>query len=314
MKPEATSNRIFFSTALELCEQRKIPHATHVDMRQLTTLRIGGEAPLVCYPETVQQAVQLLTDFEHHHIPWRIMGGGSNLLVQDDRPLPWVIVRLDRLKQINRYPGGRVMVEAGVPAPQLASWAALQGLGGCEFLSGIPGQIGGLTRMNAGAFGRQMADLIQRVWYWTPGTGELQMVSVEPELYGYRRSPFVNGVVLKVELQLVVEEPAMVRQRLQKMKTYRLETQPLSQPSAGCAFKNPVFGRVSAGYLIDRAGLKGRRRGDAVISDKHGNFIINIGNARYQDVVDLIEEARHTVYERFGIRLEPELIFWHDED
>lgn len=311
-KPSLTARTL--ERIKSVCHALDIAYQETVDMRPLTSLKIGGVAPLVIYPTSIPGAIQLLNALVDEAVPWKIMGGGSNLLIPDRGALPWVIIRFDRLNRIERHGDTFVQVEAGVPGPKLTSWTSLHGLGGCEFLSGIPGQIGGLTFMNAGAFGRQMSDILHRVWVWQPGHDEPMMVTAEPELFGYRRSPFTRDVILKVELALTAEDPTRIHERLQEMKAYRLRTQPLQHPSAGCAFKNPLFGRLSAGYLIDRAGLRGHRRGGAMISDKHCNFIINIGNATYRDVAEVIRDAQQIVAEKFGILLEPELIFWHDED
>ncbi len=284
---------------------------TDVPVAAWTTLRIGGVAPWVLWPRDLEEAVAVLETLTRRDVPWRVLGGGSNVLVPDGGVLPWVIVKLDRLRRV-RAADGVVRVGAGVPAPQLCMWAARRGLGGLEFMSGIPGQVGGLVWMNAGAFGRSVADVLAAVWVWEPGPATAVRVTPAPAEFGYRKSPFQarRSVILQADFRVEARPPEAIRAVLQEMKRYRLETQPLRNKSAGCAFKNPPDGPGSAGQLIEWAGLKGYRVGGAMVSPKHANFIVNTGSATWSDVVRLVETVQSRVWERFHVWLEPEIDIW----
>ncbi|MCS7313435.1 MAG: UDP-N-acetylmuramate dehydrogenase [Acidobacteria bacterium] len=285
---------------------------TDVPVAPWTTLRIGGIAPWVLWPRDLEEAVAILETLTRQDIPWRVLGGGSNVLVPDTGSLPWVIVKLDRLRQV-RTVDGVVQAGAGVPAPKLCMWAARRGLGGLEFMSGIPGQVGGLVWMNAGAFGRSVADVLAAAWVWEPGLATVVQVLPASAEFGYRKSPFQarRSVILQAAFRVEAQPPEAIRAVLQEMKRYRLQTQPLQDRSAGCAFKNPTDGPGSAGQLIERVGLKGYRIGGAMISPKHANFIVNTGSAAWSDVVRLIEYARARVWEQLHVWLEPEIEIWH---
>jgi len=284
---------------------------TDVPVAPWTTLRIGGVAPWVLWPRDPEEAVAVLETLTRRDIPWRVLGGGSNVLVPDMGTLPWVLVKLDLLRQV-RVMGGTVRAGAGVPAPKLCMWAARRGLGGLEFMSGIPGQVGGLVWMNAGAFGRDVADVLTAVWIWEPGQEAAVRVTPAPAEFGYRQSPFQarRSVILQADFRVEARPPEAIRAVLQEMKAYRLRTQPLQDKSAGCAFKNPPGGPCSAGQLIEQAGLKGYRVGGAMISSRHANFIINTGSATWSDVVRLIEYVQSRVWEQFHVWLEPEIEIW----
>lgn len=302
-----------FDTLVSYLEQENIPFATQVPLADLTTLNIGPIAPIVVSPDTTDRAYRCLQWLEEKQIPWKIMGGGSNLVIRDDTIPPYVVVRLDKLNQI-LIQGNFVKVGAGITAPRLVSILASKGLAGLEFISGIPGQIGGLVRMNAGAFGQRIDERIREVHAWHRITGEAARYTFEPDLYGYRVSPFQGDwVILEVGFGLDNENVETIRQRLQTLRKYRIDTQPLRQASAGCAFKNPLDGKVSAGQLLELSGLKGYRFNHCMFSDIHANFLVNLGGASYNEIDYMVHHAVETVERRFGLQLEPELVFWHDE-
>ncbi len=286
-----------------------------VPIAPMTSIRIGGVAPWVIWPRTVQEAVHVLQTLHTHEIPWRILGGGSNVLVPDEQRLPWVIVRLDRLRAMEIAPDGDtaiVRAGAGLRASVLVRRLARLGWSGLEFAAGIPGQIGGLVWMNAGAFTRAVADVLCAVAVWFPGQSDVVWHTVRPAEFGYRRSPFqsTQGVILGAAFRVHRRSPSAIQSELVRMQRHRQSTQPLRSHSAGCAFKNPSQ-QSPAGYLLEHAGMKGFRIGRAQFSPRHANFIINLGGATWQDVVRLIEMGQQRVWEQFRIWLEPEIAIWH---
>ena len=286
---------------------------THADLSARTTLKIGPRNARLLLPSSIDQALTCFRILQEEEIPWKILGGGSNVVIEDRAAPSYMVISLERLNFIHRE-GRRLRVGAGVPAPKLAGWTAAQGLGGLEFISGIPGQIGGLIRMNAGAFGRRMDESLTRVWAWDAATGTYGAYTTEPELFGYRSSPFQGAwVILQAEFCLTQERPERLKERLRVLRGIRRKTQPWRFPNAGCAFKNPLYGEVSAGALLDRAGMKGHAVGAAQFSEIHANFIINRGGATFAQVRELVKRGREAVARRFGLELEPELVFWHDE-
>jgi UDP-N-acetylmuramate dehydrogenase len=229
--------------------------------------------------------------------------GGTNLLIRDGG-IRGIVVNLSKMKAIRDEAGHVLFAEGGVVMPALLKHAISRSLSGLEWAAGIPGTVAGCVVMNAGTRLGEMKDAVKAVQVVTP-RGELVEYPAFSIRFSYRRAHLPRGIVVGVRLQL---RPA-VREEIEKVVKeylrYRKDTQPLTLPNAGCAFKNPK--PDTAGRLIEAAGLKGLRVGDAQVSDKHGNFLVNLGTARAIDVIELIRKVRRTVRKEAGIDLELEL-------
>ncbi|MBM4285483.1 MAG: UDP-N-acetylmuramate dehydrogenase [Deltaproteobacteria bacterium] len=276
----------------------------------LTTWKVGGPARYLAVPSDLEDVFQLFRRAGVEGWPLFFLGRGSNVLIAD-AGLPGLTLHLARAFQGWERREDRWRVGAGVSLPRLARQAAAWGVSGFEFLAGIPGTVGGAVRLNAGAHGRSLAGLLTRVWVATPGLHLLELPAGELEL-GYRSSRLLSlphWLVVEAEFRLPAEaSPAAVRQRMRELLTARRARQPSHPRTCGSVFKNPPAA-AAAGYLIEAAGLKGRRRGDAQVSRRHANFIINRGQAQAGEIQALIREVEEEVRRRHGVRLEREVVF-----
>lgn len=281
-------------------------------MHRYTSARVGGPAEMFV---TVQTAIELQTAVEMahlQHIPYRVIGGGSNILVADKGISGLVI--LNRAREVHyRHTGFRVVctTESGMNLSSLARQCIAKGLGGLEWAVNIPGTVGGAVFGNAGAHGGDMAGTLLSASIWEPSSG-IKIYSVEDMDYGYRTSNLKkshqahgpSSVVISAELELTPEATDVLVARADGFVSRRKETQPTGA-SMGSMFKNPE--NYYAGYLIEAAGLKGFRSGGAKISEKHANFFVNEEEATAEDVRALIAEAWNTVREMFGVELDLEV-------
>lgn len=272
-----------------------------------TTLGVGGKARYYAEPATVADVQRLLREAARAGVGWFLLGRGSNLLVADSG-YDGVVLHLGREHwgTCEWLPGERVRVGAGLPLKSLCAQAATAGLSGFEFLEGIPGTVGGSLRMNAGAMGGWIFDVVESVDWVTAG-GVFQSLPVDAFHTGYRHCEELrHGIALGAVLQATGrEDPGFIRERMSSYASRRRESQP-REPSAGCVFKNPEGDH--AGRLIDQAGLKGARIGDAAVSTRHANFIVNLGQATCADVLALVRRVREEVERGQGVTLEPEVL------
>ncbi len=273
-----------------------------------TTFEIGGPAELLLKPAGSGELIRCLELLIGEKIPFRILGGGSNLLV-DDRGVEGAVVRPGYKPEELVIEGTRVQAPAGMELSRLVKAAGEAGLAGLEFAAGIPGTVGGATVMNAGWGGEELAGVIRKVWVYRPGEGMLEL-DREQCGFDYRNSRFQESgeLVLRLELELRPGNRGEIAAKTREVLRRRKETLPLEYPSAGSVFKNPP--EDYAGRLIEAAGLKGKRIGDAQISEKHANVIVNRGKASFRDVLNLIDLSREIVKERFGVTLELEIKIW----
>lgn len=276
----------------------------------LTTFAIGGPAELLIEPASEEEASAVLDLLAGEGIPWRVLGGGSNLLVSD-AGVAGAVVRMASPFDGFRFEGRTLFASPGARLSALARAAAERGMSGLEFAAFIPGTAGGAAATNAGASGGEMAGVVSRVRAHRPGTGRREYAGEEC-CFAYRSSRFLAGgeAILEVVCELEPSSPEAVRNRMREIGEERKRKFPLGFPSAGSVFKNPPGG--SAGRLIEAAGLKGARRGGARISEMHANWIVNLGSARSDDVRTLIDLARARVREESGVALEPEIVIWDD--
>ena len=274
-------------------------------MERHTTFRIGGPARRMALPATVGEAVAVLELAEAEGWPLLAVGNGSDLLVSD-RGLDRLVLLTTGLDFVEPVGERRLRVGAGTRLAKVATAAMERSLAGLAFAHGIPGTLGGAVFMNAGAYGGEMAQVVESVTAWLPGQGVRELEAGELEL-SYRHSRFSGGegVVLAATLALTPGDREAIRGEMAELIARRRQSQPLEWPSAGSAFKRPP-GHY-AGTLIERCGLKGLRVGGAQVSEKHAGFIINRGGATCADVVALMEEVRRRVLAETGVTLEPEI-------
>lgn len=276
-------------------------------MKKHTSFRIGGPADLMIIPSGIEQIRLAYKVLRDNNVPVMVMGNGTNLLVRD-KGIRGAVIKIANRFNRAEVKGETILAQAGILLSALSNLALKHSLKGLEFASGIPGTLGGAVTMNAGAYGGEMKDVIEWVSVMdldedgriiTLGRNELGL--------GYRTSIIQesNMIVLEVFMQLEKGRYEESKALIQELTKRRQEKQPLSYPSAGSAFKRPVG--YYAGKLIQDAGLKGMRVGDAQISEKHSGFIINLGNATACDVIQLIEKAKTRVKEHTGVELIPEV-------
>lgn len=275
-------------------------------MKNHTTLKVGGPADLFIQPKDKQGLVLALEVLRQAEIPWFVIGRGSNLLVKDGG-IRGAVIKLGKGMDTLTISNEWVTVGAGFSMIKLATIVAQQGLSGLEFAGGIPGTVGGAVFMNAGAHGSDISSVLisAQVLY---SDGKIKDLSKEELQFGYRTSCLQKepkGICLEASFQLKKGVKEEIMRHMIQNKDYRRKTQPLQDPCCGSVFRNPK--PYSSGWLIEQAGLKGFRIGDAQVSTKHANFIINLGNARASDVLALIHHIQETVYFLYGIRLEPEV-------
>lgn len=276
----------------------------------LTTWKIGGPAQYLAVPQDLEDAYKILDNVYRRGRPVFFLGRGSNVLISD-AGLPGLTLHLVKGFQKLERQGDVLRAGAGVALPRLANRMAKWGMSGFEFLAGIPGTVGGAVRLNAGAHGRHLADILRRVWVATPQLQLLEFTAAELAL-AYRSSLLLNfphWLVVEAEFAMVQEAPAEeIQARMRDFLMERRGRQPSNPRSCGSVFKNPVNG-PPAGWLIEAAGFKGRRLGDAQVSWKHSNFILNQGRATAADIKALMEQIQEAVWQQFGVGLVREVVF-----
>ena len=274
-------------------------------MRRHCSFRIGGPCVGLVLPHTIEEMGGVLRALQDMNDEPLLLGNGTNLLVTDE-PLDRIVVGTERMTQVERDDDCGLFALAGVPLARLACAAADCGLAGLEFAHGIPGTLGGAVVMNAGAYGGEMKDVVDATMYMDE-QGEVDSLTGEEHAFGYRHSAFAEGgrAVLGCRLQLQPGDPEAIRAKMAELMERRRASQPLDKPSAGSTFKRPKTGYAAA--LIDQAGLKGYRVGDAAVSEKHAGCVVNLGEARFDDVLAVMEHVQSEVLRQFGVELEPEV-------
>ena len=279
----------------------------------LTSLRVGGAIDWVITPETEEEAAAIVYELEKAGIGWRPLGSGSNVLA-DDADHHYVVLNLSNMKGEVQIDGELVSVSAGYSLPRLCIDVARAGLSGIEGLGGIPGTVGGALWMNAGAYGHEIGTVTEKVR--VAREGKVVEVPGESIEWNYRHTSFREGeLLLGATLRLKQDDPEQIKARMDDVKSKRLATQPHGARSAGCFFKNPPASTIGTGKIIDEMGMKGQRRGSAVVSPVHANFIVTEGeNARAEDALALAEEIRERVRREQGIELEYEVELWRSNE
>ena len=293
--------------------QKKLPAVCELryfePMADHTSFRIGGGAEVMAFPKSAGELSALLRLCDAIGEKPAILGAGTNVLAPDEGLKGIVICLKDCLDGMEHVDDNRIRIMAGVTMTRAAIFAANLGLGGLEFAHGIPGSVGGGVYMNAGAYGGEIKDVCESVDIMD-FDGNIHTLSAEEMEFSYRHSILEerDGIVLSVVFRLEKKPVNEIKEKMKELMGKRSASQPLDLPSAGSAFKRPVGGYAAA--LIDQAGLKGYSVGGAAISTKHAGFAVNLGGATAQDVKNLLQQVSDIVYEKSGIRLEPEVRIW----
>lgn len=278
-------------------------------MKNHTSFRIGGPVEVMAFPKNAEELREILKVSKLLDAKVRILGAGTNILAPDEGIPGLVICLKDCIDGMELLPNDRIRVAAGVSMARTAMFAAGHGLSGLEFAHGIPGSVGGGVYMNAGAYGGEICQVCESVDVMDMD-GNIRTYSCEEMAFSYRHSRLEDegGIVLSATFALTPKPENEIREKMQELIGKRRASQPLDKPSAGSAFKRPVGGYAAA--LIDGAGLKGYRVGDAAISEKHAGFAVNLGEATAADVLTLLQQVSDKVFENSGIRIEPEVRLW----
>ncbi|NWF72108.1 MAG: UDP-N-acetylmuramate dehydrogenase [Nitrospirae bacterium] len=271
-------------------------------LRNYTSFKIGGPADVLVEPADIEEVCLVVQQARARKVPFFVLGG-TNLLVRDGG-IRGIVISLARLRGIKEEPGSVLYAEGGVGMPTVIGYAIRHSLTGLEWAAGIPGTVAGGVVMNAGTKLGEMKDSVKAV-RMVNMKGQIVDLEAARVRFEYRRALLPRGIVVGAWLQLKPGVRSEIERMVKDYLRYRRDTQPLALPSAGCVFKNPPGD--SAGRLIEVAGLKGARVGDAEVSMKHGNFIVNRGHACAADVVALIGKVRSSIRRRTGVRLGLEL-------
>ncbi|MFQ5329513.1 MAG: UDP-N-acetylmuramate dehydrogenase [Thermodesulfobacteriota bacterium] len=277
----------------------------NVPMSSHTSIGVGGAADVLAAPADLEDVRIILRFAGDKGYPLLAMGSGTNLLVKDGGVRGVVLDLSEGFGEITVMEENRLEAGAGVRLHELVALCKERGLSGLEFAAGIPGCVGGAVAMNAGAYGGEMKDIVEDIEICNR-KGKVATIGASDIGFTYRGSGLAPDVIiLKARMKLVQSSAEEVKKRIGDYRGKRRGTQAINLPNAGSVFKNPE--KVSAGRLIEEAGLKGISRGGAQVSEVHANYIVNRGNAKASDVLALIAEVRDSVFQRTGILLEPEI-------
>ncbi len=275
------------------------------NMANHTTFKCGGNASLYIAPNSTDELVKVLEVLRNENYPYMVIGNGSNLLVKDSG-YDGAIVEVDKKISEIDVRGEEIIVEAGAKLSKVATIAMENDLAGFEFAHGIPGNMGGAVVMNAGAYGGEMKDVLKWVKV-VDQNGEIKTLENDELELGYRTSRVMKEKMIVLEACIKLDLGVMgdIAEVMALLMSKRKASQPLEYPSAGSTFKRPEG--YFAGKLVQDAGMKGYRVGDAMVSDKHSGFVINCGNATATEVIQVIKDVQAKVKEDFGVDLEPEV-------
>jgi len=272
-----------------------------------TWFHLGGPAEYFIEPTDVEELKEVVRRCRESDVPMRVLGSGANVLA-DDAGVSGAVIHLsaEAFRQV-RYGDGMLMVGAGCDLPKLVLRCVREGWAGLECLTGIPGTIGGTVRMNAGGVFGDVGGVVETVDVM--GRDGVAFTRTRDDLvFGYRTTNITSAFILGAAFRVHEDDPHRILRQVKEIWIYKKNSQPLGHRNAGCIFKNPRG--MSAGALIDQAGMKGRRVGGAMVSEKHANFILGDENARASDVLKLINTVRQAVYKKFEVYLELEIEVW----
>ncbi len=281
---------------------KKIEVEPGADLRGYTHIKIGGRAKYLFKPENVDELGNVISDTGPK---FYLLGKGSNLLIEN-KVISQPIVKLSRGFSFIEKQGECLKVGAGCELSSLLKYCIDNDLGGLHNLAGIPATVGGLLSMNASSFGESISSPLQEVEVMDK-KGNIKDLAKEKIGFGYRSSSLGDYIILSAKFRLPKEES--LKSKIKSLLVKRFERQDFRFPSCGCIFKNPHD--KSAGSMIDSCGLKGLRKGEALVSERHANFIVNLGSAKYSDVDYLIRKIKDRIYKKYSIILEEEIIRWN---
>lgn len=286
----------------------KVEEVYGAKLRDFTTVGIGGAAERMVFPRSLQEIQEILRTERQQGREVRFLGAGSNLLVYDGGVRGTVLCLKKNMGKMLFSAGGSVVAEGGTMLPRFAVLCALSGLSGAEELAGIPGTVGGAMSMNAGAYGRFIGEIAEWVEI-VDAEGRLHRLDARNVGFAYREAELpVRGVISRAGFRLSPGVPDEVFSRMKTFNERRRSTQPWGERTFGSTFRNPP--NRKAGMLLEQAGMKGAREGDALFSEKHANFLINVGRATSADAIRLIERGRERVRVMAGIDLALEVKLW----
>ena len=290
---------------LNFLKMNEVEYKENLWLKNYSSVKIGGMASLVLFPDTVEKIITALDFLVENKIDYKIIGRLTNILIED-KAFDTVFLKTDNLKGVIMLEDG-IRLFAGEKLSVLSYPLAKEGIGGFSALSGIPGSIGGNVRNNAGAFGVEISDILRSVTVYSPIEKRILKLSSEDAEFGYRKSVFSSLplIILYADFHIAYDSPERIREHILEVKQRRIKTQPLEFPSLGSVFKRPK-GDYAA-RLIDAANLKGYAIGGAEVSSKHAGFIVNKGNATFEDFLSLIEYTKSIVFQKYGILLEEEI-------
>lgn len=290
----------------------KVEEVYGAKLRDFTTVGIGGAAERMVFPRSLQEIQEILRLEREEGREVRFLGAGSNLLVYDGGVRGTVLCLKKNMGKMLFSAGGSVIAEGGTMLPRFAVLCALSGLSGAEELAGIPGTVGGAMSMNAGAYGRFIGEIAEWVEI-VDAEGRLHRLDARDVGFAYREAELpVRGVICRAGFRLAPGVPDEVFARMKTFNERRRATQPWGERTFGSTFRNPP--NEKAGRLLEQAGMKGAREGDAFFSEKHANFLINAGRATSADALRLIERGRERVRVMAGIDLALEVKLWGSFD
>ena len=283
----------------------------NINLTKYTTYHVGGKAACLVYPKNITCLVKLVRFLKIEGIKYKVLGNGSNLLFSDKK-YDGVLIKLDQFDNVEFLGKNKIRVGAGVSLIKLSLLTAKKGLTGLEFASGIPGSVGGAVFMNAGAYKSDMGYIVEKVKVLTPDLSIIYLENRELDFH-YRTSylqKHPDYICLEVIIKLQKGKKDSIEEVIRERRKRRLESQPLEYPSAGSVFRNPEGN--FAGKLIEDVGLKGKKHGGAMISNKHANFIVNYKNAKAEDIKYLIDLCHDTILDKYGIdmKCEQEFVNW----
>ena len=271
-------------------------------MAKYTWMKVGGPADFYIEPADKDDLLAIVRYFRQQRFPWMMIGRGSNILVSDEGIRGAVLNVESALSSLSQS-GGSIIAESGVRLTKFVDFCIQHGYAGSEMLAGIPGTVGGAVVMNAGAHGGEISDHLLAIEVLREGV--VEVVRKEEAGFYYRSSALASDIVLAATFGFPYGEKEELSKKRRELIMKRNDSQPLDLPNLGSMFKNPK--NAHAAQLIEQAGLKGKRIGDAQVSEKHANFIVNLGSAKADDVVKLIELVKRTVYQHFGLLLDLEV-------
>ena len=294
---------------LEFAESLNIVVLKNEPMAKHTTFKIGGFADFFITVDTEEKLETLIKFLYKNAIDYRIIGNGSNLLVTDENIHKVVIQTTTNKDKIKLIDDTNIYAFAGAFLPQLCDFALENALTGLEFACGIPAKLGGAIYMNAAAYGSDMSMILKEIYY-IDETGNKQKISANDAQFGYKSSIFMHKkhTITGALLELQNGKKEQIAENMQELLTKRRNSQPLELPNAGSIFKRPE-GHF-AGRLVEECGLKGRRVGQAMVSEKHAGFIVNLGGAKCSEVLELVKIIQDEVWRQKGVKLETEIEYF----